>query len=145
VCYASTTELGKNGPALSITQEQAVRDFLLDFECESLDASRLDRVLNRVTADIRYHVNAWDRPFVGQDAVREELLRQAPGYHDFRSEILAMASVDQTVLVERRDSMVLGGKPVTIHVAGVFEVDAEGKISAWRDYYDRKELDSLSA
>ena len=47
-----------------------------------------------MTPDIRWHVNAWDRPIVGQDAVRKELLRLAPLYRDYRSEILAMASVD---------------------------------------------------
>lgn len=130
---------------MGITQEQAVRDFILEFECESLDTARIERGLNRMTPDIRWHVNAWDRPVVGQDAVREELLRQAPLLRDFRSEILAMASVDQIVFTQRLDSMVLGGKPVTQHIAGVFEVDTEGKISAWRDYYDRKELDAQLA
>lgn len=32
--------------------------------------------------------------------------------------------------------------PVTLHVAAVFEVDAQGKITAWRDYFDGKELDA---
>ena len=68
---------------------------------------------------------------VGQDAVRKELLRLAPLYRDFRSEILAMASVDQTVFTQRLDSMVVGRKPVTQHIAGVFEVDTEGKISVF--------------
>jgi limonene-1,2-epoxide hydrolase len=28
----------------------------------------------------------------------------------------------------------------TSHIAGVYEVDAEGKIAAWRDYLDSREL-----
>ncbi len=130
---------------MGITQEQAVRDFILEFECESLDAFRIERLLNRMTPDIRWYVNAWDRPIVGQDAVREELLRIAPLYRDFRSEILAMASMDQTVFTQRLDSMVLGRKPLTQHIAGVYEVDTEGKIVAQRDYYDRKEIDAQLA
>jgi limonene-1,2-epoxide hydrolase len=98
-----------------------------------------------MTPDIRWHVNAWDQPIVGQDAVREELLRIAPLYRDYQSEILAMASVDQTVFTQRLDSMVLGGKPLTQHIAGVYEVDTEGKVSFVRDYYDRKELDAQLA
>ena len=130
---------------MGITQEQAVRDFLLEWECESLDDSRIERLLNRMTPDIRWHVNAWDRPLVGQNAVREELQRLAPHYRDYRSEILAIASVHQTVFTQRLDSMVVGGKPLTQHIAGAYEVDTESKISVLRDYFDRKEVDAQLA
>jgi len=32
------------------------------------------------------------------------------------------------------------GKPYTVHVVGVFEMDAAGKIAVWRDYLDSREL-----
>ena len=130
---------------MGITQEQAVRDFFLEWECESLDASRIERILNRMNQDVRWHVNAWDRPLVGQNAVREELQRVAPHYRDYRSEILAIASVNQTVFTQRLDSMVVGGKPLTQHITGVYEVDTDGKISVQRDYFDRKEVDAQLA
>ena len=41
--------------------------------------------------------------------------------------------------------MVVGRKPLTQHIAGVYEVDTEGKISVLRDYYDSKELDTQLA
>jgi limonene-1,2-epoxide hydrolase len=53
-----------------------------------------------------------------------------------------MASADNLVLVERLDSMTIGRKPLTVHAAAVFEVDADGKISSWRDYYDSREITS---
>jgi len=53
--------------------------------------------------EARYHVFAWEEPFVGHDAIRDELLRQAPGFRDTREEIVNVASVGQTVFVERRD------------------------------------------
>ena len=31
-------------------------------------------------------------------------------------------------------------KPLALHVAAVLEVDEAGKISAWREYYDSKEI-----
>jgi limonene-1,2-epoxide hydrolase len=88
----------------------------------------------------RYQVFAWQQPFVGQDAIRAELLRQAELYGDLRFEILTIASVGQTVLVERRDSCTMNGKQVTFHVVDVFEVDGDGKIAAWRDYLDSREI-----
>ena len=91
-------------------------------------------------SDARYQIFAWDDPFVGHDAIRAELLRQAPLFRDVRVEIVAIGSVGHIVFTERIDSMILRGKPIKSHFAGVFEVDAEGKIAAWREYLDSREL-----
>jgi len=32
--------------------------------------------------------------------------------------------------------------PVTLHAVAVAEVDADGKIAAWRDYFDSKEVEA---
>jgi limonene-1,2-epoxide hydrolase len=37
---------------------------------------------------------------------------------------------------ERIDRFVMNGKPVALPVSGVFEV-VDGKISFWRDYFDK--------
>jgi limonene-1,2-epoxide hydrolase len=53
---------------------------------------------------------------------------------------MTIGSVGQTVFVERLESMTLTGTPVTLHLVGVFEVDRDGKITAWRDYSDSREV-----
>ena len=122
-------------------QEAAVRAFLAEFETDQSDSALyVERLLSHMSSDARYQVIAWEDPHVGADAIRGELLRQAAAYRDFRCEIYAIASADQTVFTERTDSMILRGKPVTVHIAGVFEVDADGKIAAWRDYLDSREV-----
>jgi limonene-1,2-epoxide hydrolase len=123
-------------------EEDAVRKFWAEAEVPDhhWDAAHIDRLVRYMTPDIHYHVYAWEDPVVGRDAVREELLRQAPLFHDFLSEVVTVASQGNTVFMERRDSMKIGRKPLTQHCVGVFEIDAEGKISAWRDYYDSKEI-----
>jgi limonene-1,2-epoxide hydrolase len=40
-----------------------------------------------------------------------------------------------TVLTERVDRFVFGETPVAVPVMGAFEI-RDGKISAWRDYFD---------
>jgi limonene-1,2-epoxide hydrolase len=125
---------------MGIEQEAAVRSFILEFEGKRLDAAQVDRIVSRMTPNARYHVFAWEQPLVGQDAIRAELLRQAEFYGDARFDILTMASSGQTVFVERRDSCTMNGKQVAFHVVGVFQVDADGKIAAWRDYLDSKEI-----
>jgi limonene-1,2-epoxide hydrolase len=123
-------------------EETAVRKFWAEAEVpgDHWNAAQIDRLVECMTPDIHYHVYAWEHPVVGKDAVREELLRQAPLFHDFHSEILNMASQGGSVFIERRDSLMIGRKTLTQHVVSVFDVDGDAKISAWRDYYDSVEF-----
>jgi limonene-1,2-epoxide hydrolase len=120
--------------------EEAVRTFLLSGECERMDSIHVDRLLSQMAPEARYHLFAWEEPFVGHDAIRDELLREAPFYSDTQFEILNIASVGQTVFVERIDWVTMNEKRAGIHVVGVFEVDADGKIAIWRDYLDTREI-----
>ena len=40
------------------------------------------------------------------------------------------------VMNERVDKMTIGGNAVALPVCGVFEIGDDGKIKAWRDYFD---------
>ena len=125
---------------MGVEQEAAVLAFMAELEGEYLDTARVERAVGRMASDARYHVHAWEEPFVGHDAIRAEFLRQGAGMSDLRLEILTIGSVGQIVLTERLDSLIVNAKSVTAHVAGVFEVDAAGKIAVWRDYGDSREF-----
>lgn len=120
--------------------EELARSFLLEFECDRLDSARVDALLDRIAPDARYHLFAWDEPFVGRDAIRDELVRQAAFYSDKRFEIVEVASVGRTVFVQRVDWVTMNEKRAGFHVVGVFQVDADGKIESWRDYCDSREI-----
>ena len=57
-----------------------------------------------------------------------------------RVDTLAIAAQGHKVLTERIDHIVgPDGKPaISFPVMGIFEVTADGKLSAWRDYFDTK-------
>ena len=57
-----------------------------------------------------------------------------------RVDTLAIAAQGGKVLTERVDHIVgPDGKPaISFPVMGIFEVTAQGKLSAWRDYFDTK-------
>jgi limonene-1,2-epoxide hydrolase len=59
---------------------------------------------------------------------------------DVRLEIVTIGSADNVVFMERVDSMLVRGKPLTCHIAAVLEIDAKGKIAAWREYLDSREV-----
>lgn len=66
-----------------------------------------------------------------------ESFATATGTSAFRAEMLAIASQGNRVLTERIDYMLdaEGNDLKAFQLMGIFEVE-DGKISAWRDYFD---------
>jgi limonene-1,2-epoxide hydrolase len=118
-------------------QEAIIEAFVEAFEGSAVD---MDRLLGYFANDASYRVYAWEEPHVGHAAIRAEFERQAPMFSDFHGEIVTITSTDNMVFTERLDSMNLGPKRVTLHVAGVFELNQDGKITDWRDYLDQQEV-----
>jgi limonene-1,2-epoxide hydrolase len=128
---------------MSTEQEETVRAFLeaaVTAEKAQWDSTQVERLLDYMAPDAIYHVFAWREPFVGHDAIRKELLWQAPSFSDASFEFLNFASVGSTVFVQRLDWFTMNDKHVHIHVVGVFEFNDDGKIATWRDYFDSGEL-----
>ena len=84
-------------------QEATVRALFAELEGEEQDAAQVERVVSRLAPDARYQIFAWEEPFVGRDAIRAELLRQASVLRDVRLELVTIGSVGQTVFMERID------------------------------------------
>jgi len=85
------------------------------------------------TEDAVYH-NMPTAPVTGRAAIS----RRSP--HHFAVEprgweILSQVSSGDMVINERIERFVKGDKRVELPVAGVFEL-RDGKIAAWRDYFD---------
>ncbi len=51
-----------------------------------------------------------------------------------------IAANGNVVLTERTDKFLIAGTWRAIRVMGTFEVNAEGKIAQWRDYFDMAEF-----
>jgi limonene-1,2-epoxide hydrolase len=102
----------------------------------------VDRMTAMMTDDIVWQINVptW-KPRVGLEAARKELERQntmstgdLPG-----SEVLHIASNDEVVFTERIAVFEMGDQRITMHLNAVYEV-VDGKIAAWREYYDSVDL-----
>ena len=57
-------------------EESVARAFVSAWCGEEYGEAEIARQLDFLSDDIRFHVYAWERPVVGRDAVREELVRQ---------------------------------------------------------------------
>jgi limonene-1,2-epoxide hydrolase len=110
------------------------KQVVLDF-CKAWE--RLDRqaILDAFTDDAVYH-NMPMAPATGKEAIGQLLtmiLSQAAD--GVRFEIRNIVADGDVVLTERVDTFTLGEKKIKLDVMGTFEL-RDGKIAAWRDYFD---------
>lgn len=109
--------------------KELVREF-----CRAFSRRDTDEILGFFTDDAVYH-NMPMPPVRGKAAIRTVLDMFLKPAESVEFIVLHMAADGDTVLTERLDRFVMGGKTVELPVAGVFEVQG-GKIAAWRDYFD---------
>lgn len=113
-----------------ITPARAVVQSLAD----SWAAMDLDRIMAHFTDDAVYH-NIPMAPAEGAEAVREAIAGFLAMAESVVFETLLEVADGDVVMNERVDTFVIGGNPTPVKVMGVFEL-RDGKIAAWRDYFD---------
>jgi len=102
---------------------------------ESFRTRDLDRILGFFTDDCVYHNIPMDA-VKGPEAIKAVLQSFVGMSTAIEFELLQIAENEAgVVLTERVDKFEIGGKWVALPVMGVFEL-RDGKISAWRDYFD---------
>lgn len=106
-----------------------VREFL-----KALEASDISRACAMLSDHAVYH-NIPVPAIRGRKRIEGTLTSMMRFAKDFRAVNVNIAANGSAVLTERIDSMVIGGLYVELPVMGTFEV-RDGKIIAWRDYFD---------
>ena len=99
----------------------------------------MNAVIDMMSDDIIYHNIPWE-PSEGKAAVKAGIDNFPPmeGCHWITHAIAANGNI---VLTERTDDFTLaGGKKASMRVMGTFEIDDDGKIHRWRDYFDSAEF-----
>lgn len=96
----------------------------------------LDTIMSHFAED-----GVWDNvpmsPAKGKAAIREMTNGFLKDSTSFSAKILRSQCVGNVVFNERVDTITMkSGKSAAIPVAGMFELDNNGKIKVWRDYFD---------
>jgi limonene-1,2-epoxide hydrolase len=81
----------------------------------------------------------------GRDAIRADITRQLRFSSHMRCGLLRIASNDSTVFTERLDTFRSGDVEVQHHLAAVYELDGDGLITAWREYFDYADVEKQLA
>jgi limonene-1,2-epoxide hydrolase len=115
--------------------EQLVLDFVHAAYGKTMDVNAMTALLHE---DFAWQLNVPLSPIVrGREAAKTALEQQSGMSSGMvaGSEIRAVVSTGDTVVVERVDVNMIGDKPVEFYVAAIFEV-RDGLISCWREYWD---------
>lgn len=86
----------------------------------------------------------WNAPWSavkGRAAIREALRRGAERMTALPWEIRHIVAEGSVVMTERVDNFVVGQRHVSVPCMGIFELK-DGKIAAWRDYWDVKQFEA---
>lgn len=107
--------------------------------CAAWGTQDLDAIVEHFTADAVYH-NIPLAPVVGPAAIKSTIEGFSGGVESIEFRVDAIAADGGTVLTERVDIFRFpGGHQIDLPVMGTFEV-VDGKIAAWRDYFDMNQF-----
>ncbi len=116
--------------------ERVVRELAATFEKHDAESLR-----PFFTDDVVYHNIPMD-PAVGIDATIDFINGFFGMFEKVTFDTLHLAVRDNVVLTERVDTFQLGSKMASLPVMGTFEI-RDGKISAWRDYFDMAQITDM--
>ena len=116
--------------------EQVVRDF-----CDRFDGTDAEALRPFFTDDVVYH-NIPLEPAVGIEATIAFIVGFFGMCESMTIENLHVAVSDNVVLTERVDTFHVGNVVAPLPVMGTFEI-RDGKISAWRDYFDLGQITAM--
>lgn len=119
----------RRGRLTCMTPEQTVDEFIRRILAEDLDGA-----CELASEDIEYD-NVPVGKNIGHQAMKDFLIVMA-SMGEVTFEIHRQVSVGRIVMNERTDQFVVGDRQIDLAVAGVFELDDDGKICLWRDYFD---------
>ena len=116
-----------------------------------------EQIVRACLAALEAHDSALLRPFLTDDVIYHNIpIDPAEGleatlafldgffamFSSTKVEILHLAVRDDVVLTERIDSLTMDGHVAPLPVMGTFEL-RDGKISAWRDYFDLAQVTAM--
>lgn len=125
----ASAQSAEDAAKIAIVQEMAVAWNQLDW----------DKVVNMFAEDGVLHSVMVD-PIVGREALAQRIGFMGAGIEEITLDFKHIGVIDGVVFVERTDRFTYNGHKGEVPVVGVIEINDEGLITEWREYYDRAEL-----
>jgi len=113
-----------------MTPEDTVDEFI-----RRIVANDVESALQMVADDVEYD-NVPLGKNIGPEAMRQFLGAMSGGVDEVQFIVHRQTAAGNVVMNERLDRFRVGDNWMDLPVAGVFEVDDEGRVTLWRDYFD---------
>ncbi|MCZ6489351.1 MAG: nuclear transport factor 2 family protein [Acidobacteria bacterium] len=124
---------------MSAENEKKVTDY-----CHSLEEANLAKSVQHLSEDVDYQ-NIGTSQSTGHAGVQEMLGEWIDAGMLQKMDIKHTASSGNIVMNVRLETWALGDVTIHLPCMGMFEVNSEGKICRWHDYWDRGVLEPLMA
>ena len=102
--------------------------------CDAWASADIPKIVDFFADDAVYH-NMPIQPVQGKDAIKGLIEQFMAPFERAEFEITHIVANGDVVLTERVDRFFGSGKTVELPLMGIFEIK-DGKIAAWRDYFD---------
>ena len=106
--------------------------------CAAWSNASPDELAEFFTDDAVYH-NIPIAPVTGRDTIKATIAGFTGGVEKIEFRVHHIVADGNVVLTERTDVFHAGDRTIELPVMGTFEVK-DGKIAAWRDYFDMKQF-----
>ncbi len=110
---------------------------------DAFNCRDMERVIACFSAEADYH-NIPMEKVTGVEEIRQALNGFIGSASAVQWDLLNIAEGEGVVLTERVDKFELNGSWIALPVMGTFEI-SDGKIVAWRDYFDLNDFQSQFA
>lgn len=126
---------------MGAAQEIIVKEFMDLWGDGSQESPQIDRIVEMFSEDAEWQLWIPGGPTLkGREAIRADIARQLGFATYMRCGLTHIASNDTQVFTERLDNFQSNGVTVNHHLVAIFDLDADGKITAWREYFDSADV-----
>ena len=145
--HGPVPEATAQGIAYPLQAPQSAEQQLIQDFCDAWDEGLpdrkpdVDRIVSMMSPDVQWQLWMPGGPVIkGREGVAEEIRRQMQYATHTKCNVIHSVSTPNVVLQERSDWAVLHGRPAPHQLVAVYELDAAGLVSSWREYINTVQL-----
>jgi len=120
--------------------ESVVREFCAAWGEGKIEKPDPDRIAEFFAEDGEWEMWVPGQKVSGREAIRAEVRRQIEFSTYMECGIEKLLVSGSTVMTQRTDHFMMRGVRVEHALVAVYELDGEGKIRSWREYFDTADL-----
>ena len=125
---------------MGVREESIVREFC-DAWGQGVRDPDVGKIVSMFAPDGYWQLYMPSGPKIqGREALRAEILRQMSYVDKPECNIVNILSSDTAVVTERRDYITKNGVRALHYLIAIYELDRDGLITAWREYFDTRDL-----